>query len=284
MSHEVVSNRDEPASTTSAPRGEPPDERPVSLAARSRGLKIRHMLLGLSPTPSTLRWVTSSHRPAALRRNTGRTVLSVTDLSARAPSKTFKRTFDLLGATAGIILLFPLLALIAVVIKANSQGPVIFRQMRYGEDGKLFEIYKFRTMYVDKCDHSGVRQTIANDPRVTAVGDFLRRSNFDELPQLFNVLRGEMSLVGPRPHVPGMLAAGIPYEDFDQRYMDRHKVKPGLTGLAQVNGCRGETKDRRAAQVRLEYDLSYIEQQSVRLDVKIIYETVVKEFFKGNGY
>ncbi|MEM9634581.1 MAG: sugar transferase, partial [Pseudomonadota bacterium] len=123
-----------------------------------------------------------------------------------------------------------------------------------------------------------------DDPRITTVGNFLRRSNFDELPQLINVLKGEMSLVGPRPHVPGMLANGVPYEDFDPRYLSRHQVKPGITGLAQVNGFRGETRNAYAASMRLHFDLEYIRRRSMFLDLKIIVKTVIKEFFKGNGY
>ena len=170
-----------------------------------------------------------------------------------------KKLLDLGGATAGLVLLAPLLTGIAVAIKLTSSGPVLFRQQRYGLNGKPFQVLKFRTMRIDMCDPSGVTQTVADDPRVTMVGRFLRRSNFDELPQLINVLKGEMSLVGPRPHVPGMLAAGVPYETFDGRYMERHCVRPGLTGLAQVKGYRGETRDEHAARMRLEYDLKYID-------------------------
>lgn len=194
-----------------------------------------------------------------------------------------KRTLDLTGALAGFVLLLPLLAGIALVIKLTSRGPVLFRQKRYGLDGVPFEVLKFRTMRADLGDASGIAQTVRNDPRITPVGRFLRKSNFDELPQLINVLRGEMSLVGPRPHVPGMLAAGIPYEDFDRRYMQRHRVRPGLTGLAQVNGFRGETRNEWAARMRLELDLEYIERQSVGLDLRILTGTLMHEFFGGNG-
>ncbi len=203
-------------------------------------------------------------------------------MKSRSPG--LKRTLDLLGAGLGLVLLLPLFLVIAVAIKLTSRGPVFFRQARYGLNGDLFTILKFRTMHTHLCDKSGIAQTAQNDPRVTLVGKFLRRSNFDELPQLVNILRGDMSLVGPRPHVPGMLAAGVPYEDFDPRYMDRFKVPPGLTGLAQVKGFRGETRDSHAARMRLEHDLVYIRKQSIVLDVKIILETVVREFFSSNGY
>ncbi|MBN9669856.1 sugar transferase [Roseibium aggregatum] len=199
-------------------------------------------------------------------------------------SKILKRGFDMIGASAGLVLLAPLLFGLAILIKLTSKGPVLFRQERHGLNGEVFVAYKFRSMYVDQCDHSGVRQTVRDDPRITPIGRFLRRSNFDELPQLLNVLTGHMSLVGPRPHVPGMLANGVPYETFDSRYHSRHRVKPGITGLAQVNGFRGETRDAHAARMRLHLDLEYIETHSVLLDAKIIAKTVVIEFFQGKGY
>ncbi|MET1414281.1 sugar transferase [Roseibium sp. HPY-6] len=204
-------------------------------------------------------------------------------VEARKPS-VLKRFVDVVGAGTGLILLAPLLAMIAVAVKFTSRGPIIFRQERYGLNGERFTIFKFRTMHDHMCDGTGVSQTVSNDPRVTAVGNFLRRSNFDELPQLVNVLKGDMSLVGPRPHVPGMLAAGIAYEKFDSRYMDRHLARPGITGLAQVNGYRGETADALSARMRLEHDLAYLEKQSLTLDLKILARTFIREFFRGNGY
>ncbi|MBO6758318.1 MAG: sugar transferase [Roseibium sp.] len=191
---------------------------------------------------------------------------------------------DILGAGVGLFLLLPLLVAIALAVKTTSKGPVLFRQSRYGLNGTLFTVLKFRTMYIDKCDAAGTKQTVENDPRVTPVGRFLRHSNFDELPQLINVLRGDMSLVGPRPHVPGMLAAGVPFEVFDGRYMDRHRVLPGITGLAQVNGFRGETKEPYHARMRVDYDLIYIEQRSLWLDIKILAMTVFNELFRRRGY
>ncbi|WP_186392508.1 MULTISPECIES: sugar transferase [unclassified Pannonibacter] len=195
-----------------------------------------------------------------------------------------KRSIDIAGSAAGLILLSPLLAGLAIGVKLSSPGPVIFRQARYGRNNELFMALKFRSMYVAKQDATGVVQTRKNDPRITPIGRFLRKSNFDELPQLWNVLKGEMSLVGPRPHVPGMLAAGKLYEEFDTRYLSRHQVRPGITGLAQVNGFRGETTDPYHASMRLEYDLEYLKSQSTRGDLKIIVMTVVNEFTRGSGY
>ncbi len=204
---------------------------------------------------------------------------------ARRPGyRRAKRAFDLLGASVGLVLLAPLLLGCAAAIKLGSRGPVFFRQNRYGRDGRLFSIYKFRTMRSDLGDGTGVQQTVKNDPRVTRVGAFLRRSSFDELPQLLNVLEGTMSLVGPRPHVPNMLAAGVRYEDFDPDYMARHAVLPGITGLAQVRGFRGETDSYAAARGRLDHDLEYTRTASFWGDVKIILGTLRSEFLSGTGY
>lgn len=209
---------------------------------------------------------------------------SVNNADRSLSSQFLKRGLDLFGSVFGLVVLLPLFACLAVAIKSTSKGPVFFKQKRHGLNGVLFTAYKFRSMYTDRCDQTGVRQTVKNDPRITPVGRFLRRSNFDELPQLINVLKGEMSLVGPRPHVPGMLANGVPYEVFDPRYQSRHRVKPGITGLAQVKGFRGETKEAYDASMRLKYDLDYIEDRSLALDVKIIFNTVIQEFFCGRGY
>lgn len=194
------------------------------------------------------------------------------------------RAYDIFVAGVATVLLAPLFFLIAIAIKTTSSGPVMFRQERYGLNGKLFRIYKFRTMADDKGDATGIAQTVENDPRVTAIGRFLRKTSFDELPQIFNILKGEMSVVGPRPHVPGMLANGMDYEDFDHRYMMRHAVRPGLTGMAQVNGYRGETTTEESAHMRLEYDLMYIRNQSLMLDIQITANTFLKEFLGGTGY
>jgi len=202
---------------------------------------------------------------------------------AEPGSSTIKRAVDLLGAGLALLLLAPLLIGIALAIKLESRGPVFFVQNRYGRRNRLFRVYKFRTMYVEASDVSGVRQTVAGDPRITAIGRLLRATSFDELPQLINVVKGEMSLVGPRPHVPGMLAAGMLYEDLVPYYFQRHIVRPGLTGLAQVNGCRGSTTEAGPAIARVDYDLDYIESWSMGLDCKIIWHTIRREFLSGSG-
>lgn len=201
-----------------------------------------------------------------------------------APSHALsKRCFDFCLALFIIILFAPGLLAIALAIKATSPGPILFRQKRYGLGGKTFTIFKFRTMRVEQSDRTGVRQTRRNDPRVTTLGRLLRRSSLDELPQLFNILRGDMSLVGPRPHVPDMLAAGILYEELVPYYFDRCRVRPGMTGLAQVNGLRGSTEDAAVAKSRIDHDLDYIEQWSFWLDARILISTAKAEFLSGSG-
>jgi polysaccharide biosynthesis protein PslA len=194
-----------------------------------------------------------------------------------------KRLLDIAVASALLILLAPGLGLIAVAIRTTSSGPILFRQSRYGREGRKFEILKFRTMYVDASDPSGVTQTRNGDPRVTQVGRLLRRSSLDELPQLWNVLRGDMSLVGPRPHVPGMLAGGKLYEELVPYYFERHRMRTGITGLAQVNGLRGSTVDPVAAKARIDQDLEYIRNWSLALDIRILWQTFRREFLTGSA-
>lgn len=176
---------------------------------------------------------------------------------------------------AGLALLFlgPLMLMIALCIKLDSRGPVLFRQKRYGFNNNLIEVLKFRSMYDDQRDPDAAVQTTRNDPRVTRIGDFLRRSSLDELPQLINVLRGDMSLVGPRPHAVLTKAEGQLFEDVVDQYAARHKVKPGITGWAQVNGWRGETDTVEKIRKRVEHDLYYIDNWSVWFDIYIVART-----------
>ena len=195
-----------------------------------------------------------------------------------------KRFFDIAAASSAVLFFAPLLIAIAIAIKATSPGPVLFFQYRYGYRNRRFKIYKFRTMRNDAGDVRGVRQTVQGDARVTRVGRILRKTSLDEIPQLFNVIKGDMSLVGPRPHVPGMLAADLPYEDLVPYYFQRHTARPGITGLAQVSGCRGSTAQSGPAISRIDYDLVYIERWSLRMDVMIIIRTIRKEFLSGSGF
>jgi putative colanic acid biosynthesis UDP-glucose lipid carrier transferase len=173
-----------------------------------------------------------------------------------------------------------LLAVIAVAVRWTSPGPVIFKQRRYGLDGDEIAIYKFRTMKVTE-DGSNIRQASKSDERITPIGALLRRSSLDELPQLINVLQGRMSLVGPRPHA---VAHNEEYRKLIKGYMVRHKVLPGITGLAQVNGCRGETSRLEEMQARINYDLDYLRHWSPMLDIKIILLTLVKLFRDDKAY
>jgi len=194
-----------------------------------------------------------------------------------------KRGIDAFASGALLLALLPVLAAIALAVRSTSPGPAFFRQQRYGIDSEPFEILKFRTMYVGDMDVTGVRQTRTGDPRVTPLGRFLRRTNLDELPQLINVLRGDMSLVGPRPHVPGMLAGGMLYEKLVPAYFERHRVRPGMTGLAQINELRGSTADAKFARARIAYDLAYIEHWSLLLDLRILWTTFRTEVLRGTG-
>ena len=194
-----------------------------------------------------------------------------------------KRSLDIVGAAFGLLFFASLLLALAIVVKVTLRGPVLFCQDRYGQRNKRFRIYKFRSMYAHLNDHSGVRQPTSGDPRITPVGRLMRRTNLDELPQLFNVLEGDMSLVGPRPHVPRMRAAGVRYEELVPYYFTRHSMRPGLTGLAQGNGLRGSTVVADRAISRIDYDLEYVESWSLWLDVRIIVATIVQELVRGTG-
>ncbi|MCF4124798.1 exopolysaccharide biosynthesis polyprenyl glycosylphosphotransferase [Methylobacterium sp. SyP6R] len=189
-----------------------------------------------------------------------------------------KRAVDVVGAALGLVLLLPLFLVVAVLIKCDSRGPVLFRQSRIGLGNRPFRVWKFRTM---TCCENGsvVRQARRDDPRVTRVGRVLRRTSLDELPQLVNVLLGSMSLVGPRPHA---VAHDAQFTGTVARYADRHAVRPGITGWAQVRGCRGETPNAAAMQRRVDLDLAYIEHWSLLLDL-IILAMTLREIFRSQA-
>ncbi|HCC6794021.1 TPA: undecaprenyl-phosphate glucose phosphotransferase, partial [Klebsiella pneumoniae] len=190
-----------------------------------------------------------------------------------------KRLEDIVVSSIILLLISPLLACIACAVKFTSPGPVIFRQVRYGMDGKSILVWKFRSMTVMENDN--VIQATKNDVRITKIGKFLRSTSLDELPQFFNVFLGQMSVVGPRPHA---VAHNEQYRTLIQGYMLRHKVKPGITGLAQINGWRGETDTLDKMEKRIEYDLLYIRGWSIWLDLKIIFLTVLKGFINKSAY
>ena len=185
-----------------------------------------------------------------------------------------KRAEDLVLASLALVLVAPLLLLVALAVRLDSPGPVFFRQPREGFNNRQFRVWKFRSMHHDLSQFDGIRQASRCDPRVTRVGRILRRSSLDELPQLFNVLAGEMSLVGPRPHAPSTRAGGRLFSDVVASYAARHKVKPGITGWAQVCGWRGETDTEDKLVKRLEHDLHYIENWSLGFDLYILLRTI----------
>lgn len=189
-----------------------------------------------------------------------------------------KRLTDLCIASVATLLLSPLMLVIALMIKATSHGPVLFTQKRYGLDGRQINVYKFRTMTVAE-DGEKVVQATRDDKRVTRLGRLLRKTSLDELPQLFNVLRGSMSLVGPRPHA---VAHNEEYRQLISGYMIRHKVLPGMTGLAQINGCRGETARLDDMRERVKYDLDYLRKWSIALDLEILWRTFLMLFRKDD--
>ncbi len=192
-------------------------------------------------------------------------------------NRVLKRAVDILGSLVGIVLLSPVMLALAIGVKLSSPGPVLYRQKRMGLDGKLFDMLKFRSMYVDAEAECGPVWACQDDPRRTKLGAFMRRTSLDELPQFFNVLKGEMSLVGPRPERPEFISD---FKSKVPRYMLRHKMKAGITGWAQINGWRGNTSLER----RIEHDLYYIENWSLALDFKIMALTVVRGFIHPHAY
>jgi lipopolysaccharide/colanic/teichoic acid biosynthesis glycosyltransferase len=194
-----------------------------------------------------------------------------------------KRSFDVAVALTALLLLALPMVVTAIAVRVNSAGPILFRQVRIGRGNQLFRMYKFRSMYVRELDDAGHRSTSRNDDRVTAVGRFIRKTSIDELPQLINVLKGDMSIVGPRPHALGSRAADKLFWEVDQRYWGRHAAKPGLTGLAQIRGFRGSTLIEDDLKNRLHADLEYLENWSIWRDLKIIFLTV-RVIFHRNAF
>lgn len=188
-----------------------------------------------------------------------------------------KRIMDIVGAIAAIILFSPVMLVTAILVKTTSKGPLIYKQERVGLHNQTFQMYKFRSMEVQSAKSEKKAWTIRNDPRVTGVGRIIRKTSIDELPQLFNILKGDMSLVGPRPERPFFVEK---FREEIPRYMVKHQVRPGLTGWAQVNGYRGDTSIKK----RIEYDLYYIENWTMGLDIKILFLTFFKGFVNKNAY
>ena len=195
-----------------------------------------------------------------------------------------KMLFDRIGSLLVIAMLSPLLLTLALLVRMSGPGPIIFRQLRVGFNTKTFICFKFRSLHHDRCDGDEIAQATRHEPRVPWIGGWLRKLSLDELPQLFNVLRGEMSLVGPRPHAPATKAGDRYFQDVIADYAVRHRVKPGITGWAQVNGWRGETRTVEQLQSRIDHDFHYIENWSMFFDLKILFLTVMRELRSKTAY
>ncbi|HCM6977073.1 TPA: undecaprenyl-phosphate glucose phosphotransferase [Klebsiella pneumoniae] len=245
---------------------------------------IKNMVSQLTDTTCSVLYIPDVFTFNILQSRTeeinGVPVVPLFDSPLNGINMVFKRLEDIIVSSLILILISPILLVIATAVKTTSKGPVIFRQVRYGMDGKPIKVWKFRSMTVMENDDKVIQAT-KNDIRVTKVGKFLRSTSLDELPQFFNVLFGQMSVVGPRPHA---VSHNEQYRSLIQGYMLRHKVKLGITGLAQINGWRGETDTLEKMEKRIEYDLLYIRGWSIWLDLKIIFLTVFKGFINKSAY
>lgn len=251
----------------------------------TQGDKVKHILYELRNHTQNIRFIPDVSDLRLLNHKAnqvaGMQMLDMSTSPLDGAAGILKRVEDFILGLAIFVLITPLLLLISALVKATSRGPVLFKQKRNGIDGKPIKVYKFRSMYVHKEKSGTVTQAKKNDSRITPLGRFLRRTSLDELPQFYNVLQGRMSIVGPRPHA---IAHNEQYRELVESYMRRHKVKPGITGWAQVNGYRGETDTLEKMEKRVEYDLYYIDNWSIWLDLKIIIMTFFKGFLGNNAY
>jgi exopolysaccharide biosynthesis polyprenyl glycosylphosphotransferase len=211
-------------------------------------------------------------------------VLTLWQRPFRDMNQLIKRAEDLVLSSLALIFLAPVLLVTALLVRLTSPGPVLFVQPRVGFNNEAIDVFKFRTMYADKTDVGARQTTTRDDPRVTPIGKYLRRFSIDELPQLFNVLQGSMSLVGPRPHGTEMMVGERFYHDAVRGYAGRHRVKPGITGYAQVKGLRGEVRTIERAKRRLELDTYYVDHWSFWLDIWILFSTVRAVAFDRDAY
>lgn len=211
-------------------------------------------------------------------------LLSLFDRPLNGWDQFMKDTLDRAIALAAIVALAPVMLIVALAVRLESKGPIIFRQKRFGFNNELVQVFKFRSMYTDMSDASASKLVTKGDPRVTKVGRIIRKTSLDELPQLFNVLQGQLSLVGPRPHATQAKAAGTLYDEVIDGYFARHKVKPGITGWAQINGWRGETDTHEKLEQRVKHDLDYIDRWSLGLDLYILAKTPMALLKSKNAY
>jgi Undecaprenyl-phosphate glucose phosphotransferase len=270
-----------------ARKGRGADEVLIALpwGAEERLMKI---MAALSALPSDIRLAPEFIGNEMLRRRTsfqyGVPMLRILDKPVSGWSALTKYAMDYALGSLFLAISLPIILIVAICIKLESRGPVLFRQQRYGFNSQLIDVFKFRTMYVDRTDANAEKLATRGDPRITKVGAFLRRFSLDELPQLFNVLRGEMSVVGPRPHALQAKAGGKLYKDVIDEHAVRYKVKPGITGWAQVNGWRGNTETEGDLVGRVEHDLYYIENWSIAFDLSILLRTVTAVLGGKNSY
>ncbi len=258
----------------------------LPISAESR---ILHMLKKLWVLPVDIRLSAHSNqlrfRPRSYSYIGSVPVLDLFDRPIADWDVVMKWLFDKIVGGLALLAALPIMAAVAIAIKLDSRGPVLFKQKRYGFNNDLIEVYKFRSMYVDQSDATASKLVTKDDPRVTRVGRFIRKTSLDELPQLFNVVfKGNLSLVGPRPHAVNAKAETRLYDDAVDGYFARHRVKPGVTGWAQINGWRGETDTQEKIQKRVEYDLYYIENWSVLFDLYIVAMTPFALLKRENAY
>jgi exopolysaccharide biosynthesis polyprenyl glycosylphosphotransferase len=256
----------------------PSIDRIVITVPATAGSRVAQLtdLLGAVPNPITL--IMEGHDETAERASIERIadfrLQQISGLGQADLYSVAKRALDLVASCLAVVALAPALACIALAVRLDSPGPALFRQKRHGYLNEAIMVFKFRSMRIETEDAQAKRQVSANDDRVTRVGRFIRKTSLDELPQLFNVIRGEMSLVGPRPHAIGMLVQGEDAKTLFKTYAHRHRIKPGLTGWAAVNGSRGPVDTPEAVRRRVELDLEYIERRSIRLDLWIMLRTL----------
>jgi len=239
--------------------------------------RIAQLLERLAPIPNPISLLLDDDDDETQAKAVGRIadfdLMHVSGSSERSGYLLAKRFLDLTLSVAGLIALAPLMATVALAIRLDSPGPIFFRQRRHGYMNEEIVVWKFRSMRVESTDHKAIRQVSADDDRVTRVGRFIRKTSLDELPQIFNIITGEMSIVGPRPHAIGMLSGGAEASKLVETYAHRHRIKPGLTGWAAVNGSRGPVDTAEDVRRRVALDLEYVERQSFWLDVSIILRT-----------
>jgi len=265
------------------------DEIIVALPWRSGG-DLMELVQSLKNAATNVNWCPETiafQLPVrSLSNIAGVPMLNIFERPITGRNLVLKTIEDRVGALIMLVTLSPLLALIAILIRLESRGPALFKQKRYGFNNEEFTVYKFRSMRMEAAQPSDtpgatVTQATRRDPRVTWLGNILRRTSLDELPQLLNVLRGEMSLVGPRPHA---VAHNEQFGALIDEYFARHRVKPGITGWAQINGLRGETDTPEKMRRRVEYDLYYIDNWSILFDIRILFLTIFVGFVNKNAY